>query len=125
VKKALFSVVKFLGVVNRYGELRVVNLLLYFALFKFSIGTVAIVLAAKVMEDIVEFCRRRGLWDEMVKLQAQHNEMVKAIYKAGEESGKKWEAFERDYAETKRAVNLLNNRSVVAQMQGMTMAKKG
>lgn len=131
--KFLFSVVKFLGVVNRHGELKVINILVYMAMIKLwmdppsleSFALIAISVVAKCVDEIVDMKKKRGLWDEMVKLQTLHNETVKWLSTEKAERDRKHEEFERDYTETKRAVALLNNRSVMAQMQGMTMAKKG
>jgi hypothetical protein len=130
--KRLFSVVKFLGVVNRFGELKVVNLLLLASLGKLLLGPVdstalflvAMALTGKALEDVVDLARRRGLWDEMVKLQTLQNKLAEYFTKEKAERERKWEEFERDYTETKRAVALLNNKSILGQMHGMTLAQR-
>lgn len=113
-----WTMLSFIGVVNRYRELQMENVALYGILIKIicgpSLGWVSFALFSVsliiwVMAKFLEVQKRRGLWEGMKEFDRRVGEIHLRLSK-----------MEIDYTETKRAVALINNKQVLgAFAQGL------
>lgn len=112
------NVLIYLGILNRYKELDVVNVVLYLYVARilayreldvYTVVIFGILALLRMVSWHIEAQKKRGMW-----------ELMKEFDKRNAELGLRLGKLEVDYTETKRAVALLNNKAVLTQFsQGM------